>query len=100
MGATHVTRTRDEAILLLPQDFLHARFGFSRKFFVRDFANSFRKLTRDLANVFQLLHVPLAERTHEIMNAQLHPHHQRQSFFHAERQNPNDLGARRRKPAN
>ena len=37
---------------------------------VRNFADLFRKLTRDLADVFKLLHVPLAERAHQIMNAQ------------------------------
>ena len=34
------------------------------------------------------------------MDPQLHTHDERQIFVHLERQNPNDLGAGRREPAN
>ena len=50
---------------------------------VRNFADLFRKLTRDVTHIFELLHVTLAERTHEEMNAQLHPGEERQFFIHA-----------------
>jgi hypothetical protein len=72
-------------VQLLPQRGFHSLFCVCGQGGIRDVADFFRKLTRDLANVFQLLHVPLAERAHEVMDPQLYPHHQREFFIHPER---------------
>jgi hypothetical protein len=88
------------ATILLPQRVFHARFNFGRKFCLRYLANLFWKLPCDSAHVFQLFCVPLAEGAHEIMHAQLDPHEERQLFVHPQRQNANDLRARRCESAN
>ena len=62
------------SFILLPQGFFKALLCFCRECCVRDFADFFGKLTRDLANVFELLHVSLTERAHEIMDSQLNSH--------------------------
>ena len=87
------------ATILSPKRFFQALLRFGGEFCVRYFADFVRKLTGDLANVFELLHVPLTERTHKIMDPQLHPHHQRQLFVHPKRQDPNDFRAGGREPA-
>ena len=74
----------DEAELS-PQRGFNSRLCVRGQRHVRHVANFFRKLTRDLANVFELLHVSLAERAHEVMDPQLYPHHQREFFIHPER---------------
>src|SRR5262245_18830378 len=64
-----------------PKGELRAQHGFDsllsirRERGIRDFADFFRELTRDLANVFKLFHVPFTERAHEIMDSKLHAHH-------------------------
>ena len=67
---------------LAAQRFFQALLCFGRELCVRDFADFFRELARDLAHVIELLRVALAERAHEVMDAQLYPHHQRKFFIH------------------
>ena len=62
---------------------LHSLLCVGRKFRVRDFTDLVGKLARNMSHVFKLLHVSLAEGTHQKMNAQLHAGEQRQLLFHA-----------------
>src|SRR6266516_4246492 len=71
---TAAPRRFKTSFILLPQGFFKALLCFCRECCVRDFADFFGKLTRDLANVFELLHVSLTERAHEIMDSQLSSH--------------------------